>query len=80
MTYGLAERSRLHVMGFTPDDVFTPRWRTVASLIVAKGADGRLQYCYRGDVLDGLSPEQAKHFLRLGMVKRIDADEPAPIA
>lgn len=80
MTYGLAQRNRRHVMGFTPDDVFTPRWRVVASLIVAKGVDGRLQHCYGGDVLDGLSPEQAAHFCRLGMVQKIDADEPAAIA
>jgi hypothetical protein len=74
MTYGLAERNTKHCMGFANDDVYTPRWRVKGSLVIAKGLDGRGQYCYAGDTMDWLSDEQAKHFLRLGLVKRIDAE------
>jgi hypothetical protein len=73
MTYGLAKRNTMHAMG-TGNPVFTPIWRAVAPLVMAKGLDGRLRQLYRGDVCDWLSDEQARHFLRLGLIERISAD------
>jgi hypothetical protein len=73
MTYGLAQRNTQHAMGVT-DAVYTPRWRVTGALVIAKGLDGRGQYCYGGDTLDWLNPEQAAHFTRLNLVERIDAD------
>ena len=70
--FGTAARSRDHAMG-TTDAVFVPRWRVVA-FVIAKGLDGRLRHAYIGALLDWLSDEQAAHFLRLGLVARIDAD------
>jgi hypothetical protein len=73
MTYGLAQRNTQHAMG-TDNPVYTPVWRVLGALVIAKGKDGRGQYCYAGDTLDWLSDEQAKHFLRLKVVEPIDAE------
>lgn len=57
----------------TDNPVFTPVWRVTAPLIIAKGCDARLRHCYQGDVLDWLDDEQRDHFLRMGLVARINA-------
>ena len=80
MTFGLAGRNTRHIMGFTTDPVYVPRWRVTCALVAAAGADGRLQHCYGGDTLDGLNDEQREHFLRLNLVERIDADTQDAIA
>jgi len=77
--FGTARRSTMHAMG-TSNPVFTPAWRVVAALVVAKGQDGRLRHLYRGDVCDWLSDEQAEHFVGRGLVERIDADSIAAAA
>jgi hypothetical protein len=38
-----------------------------------KGLDGLNRHCYQGDLLGYLSPEQSAHFLRLGLVEKVDA-------
>jgi hypothetical protein len=78
MTFGLAARNTQHVMGFTTDAVYTPRWRVTGALVIAKGVDGRGQYAYGEDTLDGLSEAQAKHLLSHNLVQKIA--EPAPVA
>jgi hypothetical protein len=79
MSYGLAQRSRVHVLGESGGE-FVPRWRVVAPCVLAKGMDNRLQHCYGGDLLDWLSDEQAAHFMRLNLVERIDTDPQDAIA
>jgi hypothetical protein len=49
-------------------------------MVHAKGADGRLRQCLHGACLDWLNPVQEAHFLRMGLVERIAADEQAAIA
>jgi hypothetical protein len=72
MTFGTAQRGTQHAMG-TSNPVFTPLWRVIGACVFAKGCDGRLRQCLKGDVLDWLSDEQASHFLRHKLVERIDA-------
>jgi hypothetical protein len=78
MSFGTAQRGTMHAMG-TTDAVFVPRYRVTSPLVVAKGLDGLNRHCYRGDLLSYLNPEQEAHFLRLGLVERIDADPQEPI-
>jgi hypothetical protein len=74
MTFGLANRSKMHAMGVADDAVYTPRWRVIAACVVAKGKDGRNQHCYVGDTLDWLSDDEAARFMRFKLVEPIDAD------
>jgi hypothetical protein len=45
------------------DAAFVPRYRVTGALVCAKGQDGLLRHCYKGDLLDYLNPEQREHFL-----------------
>jgi cytochrome c oxidase cbb3-type subunit 2 len=74
MAFGTAHRGTQHAMG-TSDAVYTPRWRVIASLVVAKDMDGLNQYCYAGDTLAWLSEAQEAHFTRLKLVERIPEGE-----
>jgi hypothetical protein len=69
--FGTAARARVHALGDTGE--FVARYRVTSALVVAKGRDGLNRHCYRGDVLGYLNPEQAAHFLRKGLVEKIDA-------
>jgi hypothetical protein len=71
--------------GITPRDFpmgvpgeWKPRFRVVAPLVIAKDLEGRLHHAYRGSRLGWLGDEQTLHFLRNGLVERMEdsADPP----
>jgi hypothetical protein len=60
-----------------------------APLVLAKDREGKVRYHYRGNVpapansgpiIPWLSDEQAAHFLRLGVVERIEEEKPVDIS
>jgi hypothetical protein len=73
VSFSTARRSTIHVTGNTAGE-YVPHYRVIAPCVIVKGQDGRLEYCYGGDTLDWLDDVQKAHFLRLGLVERIDAD------
>jgi hypothetical protein len=61
-----------HTLGTDP--VWVARYRVTCPLVYAADWDGRLRQCYSGALLDWLSDEQSAHFLRMGLVERVDDD------
>jgi hypothetical protein len=61
-----------------------PNWvapyRVSCPAIHVKTHDGYIRLAFRGALLDWLNPVQEAHFLRMGLVERIPADEQAAIA
>ncbi|PQM44671.1 hypothetical protein C1Y40_05167 [Mycobacterium talmoniae] len=53
-------------------------YRVTGALVIAKDQGGKLHHKYHGAVIPWLSDKQAEHFLRHGLVERLD-DVPAPV-
>jgi hypothetical protein len=66
-----------HTLGTDP--VWVAHYQVTSPLVLAKSWDGRLRQCFQGAYLDWLNPEQEKHFLRMGLVRRVEAAEAAQI-
>lgn len=52
-------------------------YKVIAPLVLAKDPEGKTHHRYEGEVIQWLSPEQAQHFLGLGLVIRLGG-QPAP--
>jgi hypothetical protein len=59
-----------HTLGTDP--VWVARYRVTSARVFAEAHDGRLWQCFNGACLDWLSPVQESHFLKMGLVERID--------
>jgi hypothetical protein len=59
------------------DPVWKARYRVLAPMVYGTSWDGYQRQCYGGEGLDWLSDEQAAHFLRLGLVEIIPAEQAA---
>lgn len=51
-------------------------YKVVAPLVLAKDSEGKTHHRYEGDVIQWLSPEQAQHFLGLGLVVEVNGHTP----
>jgi hypothetical protein len=57
------------------DPNWVARYRVTCPAVHVKSHDGYIRLAFRGACLDWLNPEQEAHFLALGLVERINADE-----
>jgi hypothetical protein len=62
------------------DPVWKARYRVTCPCVHVKSHDAYIRQAYRGACLDWLGDEQAAHFLGLGLVERVPADEQPAIA
>ena len=52
-----------------------PAWKVTAPLVIARDQQGKLHHAYRGSMLGWLSEDQSQHFLRHGLVERVEAEQ-----
>lgn len=46
-------------------------YQVIAPLVLAKDPEGKTHHRYEGEIIQWLSPEQARHFVDLGLVSEI---------